>query len=120
MAPLPVMMEPPNMANSRDLRAQRAGWQLMHVPRAKLWHKGVRRNYRATPAVTYYTTRNQFLFLAKNKAPLSTWLFATTTAVRTLSSWTLKPKWRSLRPQRDALLQGLWDFVRQRWGRRPS
>ena len=101
------------------LRAGRAGWRLMHVPAARLWHKGVRRDYRPPPAVTYYTTRNQFLLLSKHRAPLKVWLAAAATALRTLTSWSLKPKWRRLRPHRDALLQGLWDFARQRWGARP-
>ena len=102
------------------LRASRAGWRLVHVPQAKLWHKGVQRDYKPKPSVTYYTTRNRFLLLAKNRAPLSTWLVASASTLRTLSSWSLKPKWRAMRPHRDAMLQGLWDFARQRWGMRAS
>jgi GT2 family glycosyltransferase len=102
------------------VRARQAGWRLMHVPGAKLWHKGVNRNYRPAPRVTYYTTRNHFLLLQKNHAPLGTWLRVTAGALRTLSSWTLKPKWRAMRPHRDAMLEGLWDFARQRWGMRAS
>jgi GT2 family glycosyltransferase len=102
------------------VRARQAGWRLMHVPGAKLWHKGVNRNYRPAPRVTYYTTRNHFLLLQKNHAPLGTWLRVTAGALRTLSSWTLKPKWRAMRPHRDAMLAGLWDFARHRWGMRAS
>ena len=102
------------------LRARKAGWQLMQVPQAKLWHKGVRRNYTPTPSVTYYTTRNRFLLLAKNHASLSTWLVSVASTLRTLSSWTIRPKWREMRPHRDAMLQGLWDFARRRWGVRAS
>jgi GT2 family glycosyltransferase len=98
------------------LQASRAGWHLIHVPQAKLWHKGVQRDYRPEPAVTYYTTRNHFLLLAKNHAPVGTWLALTLSTARTLSSWTLKPRWRSMRPHRDAMLHGVWDFVRGRWG----
>jgi GT2 family glycosyltransferase len=100
------------------LRASRAGWRLMHVPLAKLWHKGVQRDYRPKPSVTYYTTRNRFLFLEKNHAPLRIWLFSAITTLRTLSSWTLKPKWRHMRADRDAMVMGVWDFARRRWGMR--
>jgi hypothetical protein len=68
--------------------------------------------------VTYYTTRNHFLLLAKNHAPFRTWLALAVSTARTLSSWTLKPKWRAMRPHRDAMLHGLWDFARGRWGMR--
>src|SRR5258706_3849031 len=98
------------------LRARQAGWQLIHAPQAKLWHRGVKRDYRPSPAVTYYTTRNLFLLLQKNHAPLGAWLRATARTLRTVSSWSLKPKWRAMRPHRDAMLRGLLDFARQRWG----
>ena len=101
-------------------RARQAGWQLLHAPRARLWHKGVKRDYRPAPAVTYYTTRNLFLLLQKNHAPPGAWLRVTARTLRTLSSWTVKPRWRAMRPHRDAMLQGLYDFARQRWGRQPA
>ena len=100
------------------LRASRAGWRLVHVPQARLWHKGVQRDYRPKPSVTYYTVRNKFLLLAKHRAPLAVWLFTGAGTLRTLTSWTLRPKWRHMRPHRDALLQALWDFAHRRWGPR--
>ena len=100
------------------LRASRVGWRLIHVPQAKLWHKGVQRDYRPGPSVTYYTTRNHFLLLAKHHAPARTWLALALSTARSLTSWTLKPKWRSMRPHRDAMLRGVWDFARGRWGMR--
>jgi GT2 family glycosyltransferase len=100
------------------LRASRAGWRLMHVPLARLWHKGVQRSYNPKPSVTYYTTRNRFLFLAKNRAPLRIWLFSAVSTLRTLSSWTLKPKWRHMTADRNAMARGVWDFARRRWGMR--
>jgi GT2 family glycosyltransferase len=51
------------------IRAGKAGWRIFHNPQAKLWHKGVRRNYQPMPYVTYYITRNRLLTLAKHKAP---------------------------------------------------
>lgn len=102
------------------LRAGRAGWQIVHVPAAKLWHKGVQPTYQPGPNVTYYSTRNRFLMMAKHHAPLAVWTAVWWENLRTLFSWTVKPKWRSMRPHRDAMWQGIADFLRQRWGMRPN
>ena len=102
------------------LRASKQGWCIMHVPQAKLWHKGVQRDYRPSPSVTYYNTRNRFLMLAKHQAPLTAWVVAWGQTLRTLTSWTIKPKWRSMHEHRDAMWQGVLDFVRHRWGKRAT
>ncbi len=98
------------------VRATEAGWQIWHVPDAKLWHKGVQRNYQPKPSVTYYSTRNRLLLLAKHRAPLSVWVATWAQIGRTLLSWTLKPKWRDMRGHRDAMWRGMLDFLRHRWG----
>lgn len=102
------------------VRASRAGWQIVHVPAARLWHKGVQRNYRPKPSLLYYTTRNRFLLLSKHHAPAKAWVVAWGQTLRTLVSWTLKPQWRSKREHRDALFMGIVDFLRQRWGKMPT
>lgn len=102
------------------LRASKQGWCIMHVPQAKLWHKGVQRDYLPSPSVTYYSTRNRFLMLAKHRAPLTAWVVAWGQILRTLTSWTIKPKWRSMHEHRDAMWQGVLDFVRHRWGKRAT
>jgi GT2 family glycosyltransferase len=99
------------------LRAKNAGWRLMHLPQAKLWHKGVKRDYHPNPSVIYYMTRNHFLMLAKHRAPLSAWIVAWGQTIRTLTSWTVKPKWRHKREYRDAMWRGAVDFLSRRWGR---
>jgi GT2 family glycosyltransferase len=99
-------------------RARQQGWLAVNVPRAKLWHKGVRRHYAPSPQVTYYNTRNRLLFMSIYQAPFSAWAAVWSQFGRTLTSWTLKPKWRAMRPHRDALWQGASDFVRHRWGQR--
>jgi hypothetical protein len=100
------------------LRARRAGWQVWHVPQAKLWHKGVQRNYSPSPNVTYYNARNRLLMLGKHHAPLGVRLSAWYQSLRTLASWSLRPKWREMRPHRDALWQGMRDYLFHRWGMR--
>ena len=102
------------------LRARKAGWRIMQVPQAKLWHKGVQRDYQPSPTVTYYSTRNRFLLFAKHGAPISAWTLACWQVLRTLASWTTRPKWQSKRQHRDAMWRGTVDFVRHRWGRMPS
>jgi GT2 family glycosyltransferase len=98
------------------LRARRAGWLLVHVPQAKLWHKGVKRDYCPKPSVLYYMTRNHFLILAKHHAPLSVWIIRWGQTVRTMTSWTVRPKWRHKRAYRDAMWRGMLDFTRGHWG----
>lgn len=102
------------------IRALKQGWKILHVPDAKIWHKGVQRDYSPSPNVTYYSTRNRFLFLAKNGAPLRAWLYWIGRTSLTLLSWTIRPKWRSMRPHRDAMWQGTVDFLNRRWGMRPT
>jgi GT2 family glycosyltransferase len=102
------------------LRARESGWRIMQVPQARLWHKGVQRDYEPNPSVTYYATRNRFLLFAKHGAPLSAWILACWQVLRTLTSWTTRPKWQSKRQHRDAMWHGAVDFIRHRWGRMPS
>ena len=98
------------------LRAKSAGWQIVHVPQARLWHKGVQRDYHPKPSVTYYATRNRLLTLAKHHAPVSVRLVAWLQIIRTLASWTIKPKWRGMRDHRWAMWRGATDFLWARWG----
>ena len=102
------------------LRARRAGWRIVHVPQARLWHKGVQRDYRPSPTVTYYHTRNRFLMMARHAAPWNVWLSVWVQTLRTLISWSIRPRWRAQREHRDALWQGIGDFLRQCWGKRPT
>jgi len=102
------------------LRAKRAGWKIIHVPGAKIWHKGVQRDYQPSPSVTYYWTRNWLLTLSKHRAPIQAWTFAITMIIRNITSWSLRPKWRGKREHRDAMLAGVSDFIRRQWGRRST
>ena len=102
------------------LRARRAGWRVVHVPQARLWHKGVQRDYHPSPQVTYYGTRNRLLLYAKHRAPLGAWANAGLQIARTLLSWSVKPKWRNMRQHRNAMWRGTWDFLLQRWGQMPQ
>lgn len=98
------------------VRARKGGWLLIHLPQAKLWHKGVKRDYKPKPSFTYYCTRNRFYMLRKHHAPLTAWLVAWEQTLRTMASWSVKPKWRHMRDHRDAMWQGTLDFLRGRTG----
>lgn len=101
------------------VRARKAGWRILHVPQAKIWHKGVQRDYQPKPSVTYYATRNRLLLLRKHHARLMVWIGVLSQYLRTYASWTLKPKWRSKLEHRDAMQRGFMDFLHHRWGQMP-
>lgn len=98
------------------IRARKAGWHIFHVPQARLWHKGVQRNYQPKPYVTYYVTRNRLFTLAKHKAPWTARLIAFIYIFRTLLSWTVRPKWISQRDHRNAMWKALVDYWHHRYG----
>jgi GT2 family glycosyltransferase len=100
------------------LRARKSGWKIVHVPVAHIWHKGVQRDYVPSPNVTYYATRNWFFLLNKHHAPWHVRLRAGWRTVRTMASWTILPKWRGMRAHRDAMWQGVVDYLHHKGGMR--
>lgn len=102
------------------IRIARAGWKIIHVPGAKLWHKGVQREYQPKPSFTYYGTRNHLLTLSKHKAPFNVCLYNWFQIFRTLVSWSIKPKWKDRRQHRNAMWLGVLDFLKDRRGQMPS
>lgn len=101
------------------IRTARAGWRIVHVPAAKLWHKGVQKNYQPKPSFTYYATRNHLFTLAKHHAPLVARMYTWFQFTRTLISWSVKSKWRHKREHRNAMWRGILDFLRGRMGPMP-
>ena len=75
------------------IRIGRSGWKIIHVPLARIWHKGVQRDYEPKPSFTYYSTRNHLLTLSKHRASFAVWLFNWMQISRTLVSWTIRQKW---------------------------
>jgi len=102
------------------IRIRRANWKIINVPQAKLWHKGVTVDHKPKPTVTYYATRNHLLTLAKHHAPFRVWASAWVQLLRTLTSWTIKPRWRNMHEHRDAMWYGIVDFLHGRWGQMPN
>jgi GT2 family glycosyltransferase len=102
------------------IRIGRAGWKIFNIPQAKIWHKGVQRNYQPKPSFTYYGTRNHLMTLAKHNAPINVKLYIWMQILRTLASWSIKPRWRNLREHRNAMWRGVLDYLRRRVGPMPS
>jgi GT2 family glycosyltransferase len=102
------------------IRASRAGWKVVHVPYAKIWHKGVKRSYEPRAYVTYYMTRNYLFTLTKHKASFLVRIHAMARIFKTLLSWSIKPQWKNKRDHRNAMWRGLLDFLNHRMGPMPS
>ncbi len=101
-------------------RIARHGWRVLFAPEAKIWHKGVQREYNPSPNVTYYAVRNRLLLLRLHQAPWQVWVRTWIYYLRTLLAWSFKPKWAIKKDHRHALWQGMTDFLFRRWGKRPQ
>ncbi len=98
------------------VRATRAGYKIVHVPSAMMWHK-ISLEARATsPRTYYYMTRNRLLFLSNTHASLQTWCYTGVELGRTLLSWSLRPKWQDRRHLRGTMLRAIRDFSTGRFG----
>jgi GT2 family glycosyltransferase len=105
-----------------NLRAKKAGYKIVYVPRAVMWHKVSAAMGQASPATTYYMIRNSLLFFWTHtpafwKIPaISQILFR---SIRTLSAWTIKEKYRSelFARKRNAGLLALKDFFLRKYGK---
>ena len=102
-----------------NIRARQVGYKVIHVPTARVWHKVSAAMGQASPATTYYMTRNILLFLWKHTRGL-TRLKATgyvlTRTLRTVMAWTFKPQYREFRRKRNANLYALRDAMLGRFG----
>jgi hypothetical protein len=102
------------------VRAARAGYKIMLVPGAMLWHK-ISIEARATsPRTYYYMTRNRLLFLHRTQAGYRTWAYTIFEYVRTYLSWTLRPRWQDRRHLRGTMIRAFRDYTRGRFGQLPA
>jgi GT2 family glycosyltransferase len=103
------------------VRVARAGFNILHVPQAQIWHKITPSARASSPAVHYYMTRNRLLFLKVTGAGPEAWLHTLIVEyLRTLISWSVRARWRHKRPHRSAMIQAIADARRGRWGRRST
>jgi GT2 family glycosyltransferase len=100
------------------VRASRAGFKIIHIPLAHIWHRISPAAQADSPLVHYYMTRNRLLFLKATGAGLRAWLHTLFAEyLRTLTSWSLRPKWQGKQVQRRVMLQAIGDAWRGRWGK---
>ncbi len=100
-----------------SVRVARAGFRIVHVPAAKLWHKIPLDARFDKEYLAYYMTRNRLLFLRATGASLRTWLDALVLQdLRTYASLCLRPRWRTRRGRVGMRLAWI-DFWRGRFGR---
>jgi GT2 family glycosyltransferase len=98
------------------VRTYRAGYKIMHIPQAMLWHKISLEERASSPRTYYYMTRNRLLFLRSSRASYQTWAYTLIEYARTFLSWSLRPKWQDRRHLRRTMLRALGDFSRGRFG----
>jgi GT2 family glycosyltransferase len=103
--------------NEWCLRVTQAGYKIYHLPTAQIWHKISPDHREHSPQVYYYMTRNRLLFTWLANLGMSSWLSIFWEYLTRLVSWTLRPRWRYKAPQRNAMLRGIFDFGRRRFGR---
>ncbi len=93
-------------------RGKRAGFRITCVFGATAWHPDTRHRDENSPLVTYYTTRNSLLFAHKYHLTTIFFLRLLPSYLRTLLSWSARPRWRHKRDQRNAMMHALIDFFR--------
>jgi GT2 family glycosyltransferase len=105
-----------------NTRTSRAGYKIVYAPSARMWHKVSATMGLASPATTYYMTRNALLFFSANGPGL--WrvlgpLQIALRTIRTIAAWTLKRQYRTevFRRKRDANVLALRDFCLGRFGK---
>ncbi|MCL4294788.1 MAG: glycosyltransferase family 2 protein [Anaerolineae bacterium] len=102
------------------IRARTAGWRILYVPRARLWHKVSAAMGPTSPATDYYMTRNVLLFLAKNRRGLARLCSLMLVGGRNLlavAAYTAKSHGGRRLPNRNARLLALRDVLRGHWGK---
>jgi GT2 family glycosyltransferase len=98
------------------VRASRAGYGIIYVPQAMLWHKISIEARAASPRTYYYMTRNRLLFLRNTRAGVRTWANTLLEYARTFLSWTLRPKWADRKHLRSVMWRAFKDYSTGHFG----
>jgi GT2 family glycosyltransferase len=99
-------------------RCKKAGYRVVYVPSAKLWHKGAATTARIGGMRLYYMTRNRFLFMKRNATGLQfvcffVRFFLRDVAFTTISMLLLQGDMKSL----GKFYKGTYDGISQSLGR---
>jgi GT2 family glycosyltransferase len=119
------VLDPDYYLNFEDvdwgLRAWREGFEVWYLPQAVMWHKISSTLGQASPANTYYMTRNALLFFWRNSSHRFRWLAISRILLRTIRSivaWTFRPRYWSdaFKQRRKANIMALRDFTGGKFG----
>lgn len=98
-------------------RARKAGFTVLYAPLARAWHRRPDINSTTPPYITYYMNRNHLLFLTKNRvSKANAWRHIAFKQLPWVANWTLNPKWRHKRRERNALVRAIIDFAQNQFG----
>ena len=98
-------------------RMHAQGLKVVVVPNVKVWHKIIPDSRNESPFVHYLMTRNRLLWVrSKYFGRQVFWRILLLENLRTLFSWTFRPRWNHKRAQRQAMLQAIMDVFRKRYG----
>jgi hypothetical protein len=100
-------------------RVRAAGYRVLLVPWASMWHKVRPDDRPSSPMYLYLMTRNRLLYLRCTSASALTQLTATVDILRTAMSLAVRPRHRARRGHASTLVRGVSDFLRARFGPPP-
>lgn len=92
-------------------RVRKAGFRVVHEPRARLWHKVSRSTGADSDLTLYYMRRNVLLYLGRHGKALGR-AGALFDSLRLAAVWTVQKKWH----KRRVLLRAVGDALRGRFG----
>lgn len=93
------------------------GLKVLIVPGSKVWHKIDPMSRNESPFVHYLMTRNRLLWArSPGFGKLVFWRILLLDNLRTLLSWSLRPKWKFKKELRKVMSQAMLDIFRNRVG----
>ena len=119
------LFDPEYFLNYEDvdwgIRANRAGFRVVYVPDAVIWHEVSGTLGRSSPANTYYMTRNALRFFWLRSPRTLKWIAVARIlgrTLRTILAWTVRDQYRNEfhRRKRKANLLAIRDFLLGRFG----
>jgi len=102
------------------LQARAAGFSILAVPSARVWHHVSKTLGAASPIIDYYMLRNHLHLVARHWSGPGRWAVACRIVSRdlaTIAAYTVKPHGGERTPHRNARLFALRDAALGRWGR---
>lgn len=101
------------------LAVQRAGYKILAVPSAMVWHKVSATVGQTSPLTDYYMLRNHLRLISRHWSGPARWRLLASTTLRnllTIAAYTAKPHGGRRLPHRNARVLALRDAALQRWG----